>query len=57
MTLKTACSLSYMEYRPNTNAAISCNTGHTKRRSCMGGVGKKKGTKNLSMVDILSKKE
>jgi hypothetical protein len=36
---KAACFLSYVEYRPNTNAAILQKTGHTKRRSHMRGGG------------------
>jgi hypothetical protein len=32
---KLSCSLSYVEYRPNTNAAILQNTGHTNRTSHM----------------------
>jgi hypothetical protein len=48
---------SYVEYRPNTNAAILWKTGHTKGRSCTGGVGLKKETKKLNMVDILSVQE
>jgi hypothetical protein len=39
-TPKATCSLSYVEDRPNTNAAILWNTGHTKGRSHMGGVRK-----------------
>jgi hypothetical protein len=37
---KAAWSLSYVEYRSNTNAVMSWNTGYTNRRSSMGGVGK-----------------
>jgi hypothetical protein len=29
---KTACSLSYADYRPKTNAVILLGTGHTKGR-------------------------
>jgi hypothetical protein len=29
---KAACFLSYVEYRPNTNAAILWKTGHAKGR-------------------------
>jgi hypothetical protein len=35
-----SCSLSFVEYRPNTNVAILWNTGHTKGRSHMRGIGK-----------------
>jgi hypothetical protein len=31
--------------------------GHTKGRSCMGGIGKGKEIKNLSAVDVLSVQE
>jgi hypothetical protein len=37
---KATCSLSFVEYRPNINVVILWNTGHTKGRSHMGGVGK-----------------
>jgi hypothetical protein len=37
---KPACSLSFMEYRPNTNVAIVWNTGYTKGRTCRRGVEK-----------------
>jgi hypothetical protein len=36
---KTRYSLSYVEYKPNTNAAIVWNTVHTKGKSHMGQVG------------------
>jgi hypothetical protein len=31
---KDACSLSYADYRPNTNAAILQEMGHTLRGGC-----------------------
>jgi hypothetical protein len=37
---KAACSLSYVEYRLNTNEAILWNTGQTMGSSSTGGVGK-----------------
>jgi hypothetical protein len=37
---KTAFSLSCVEYRLKTNAAILWDVGHTKRRSHTGGEGK-----------------
>jgi hypothetical protein len=54
---KAACSLSYVEYRTDTNAEILWNTGYTKGRSCTGGAGHMKEIKNLNMVDILSIQE
>jgi hypothetical protein len=44
---KTACSLSYVDCRPKTNAAILWGMGHTKGRLCKGGIGQGKETKNL----------
>jgi hypothetical protein len=35
----TTCSLSFVEYRPNTNTAILQKTGYTKGRSRMRGGG------------------
>jgi hypothetical protein len=31
---KIACSPSYADYRPKTNAVILLDTGHTLRREC-----------------------
>jgi hypothetical protein len=42
---KVACSLSYADYRPKTNAALLWDMGHTKRRSCTGGIEQNKETK------------
>jgi hypothetical protein len=44
---KAACSPSYADCRPKTNAAILWGTGHTKGRLCKGGMGQGKETKNL----------
>jgi hypothetical protein len=35
-----------------TNAAKSWDTGYTKRRPCMEGIGQGKETKNLKVVDV-----
>jgi hypothetical protein len=37
---RAPCSLSFVDYRPDTNVAILRNTGHTKGRSHRRGVGK-----------------
>jgi hypothetical protein len=47
-------SLSYVEYRPNKKGT-TFSTGHTKGRSYMSGVGQRKETKKMNMVDKLSK--
>jgi hypothetical protein len=53
--VKAACSLSYGDYIPKTNTAILWDAaGHTKRRSCIGGIGQGKETKKLNVVDMLS---
>jgi hypothetical protein len=52
---KAACSLSYVEYRPNKNAAILWNTGHTKRRSHTGGIGKLR--TGIELIYSLSKND
>jgi hypothetical protein len=41
-----ACSPSYADYRPKTNAAILLDTDHTKWRLCTGVIGEGKETKN-----------
>jgi hypothetical protein len=42
---KVACSSSFVDYRPKTNAAILLDMGHTlKGRTCTGGIGKGKET-------------
>jgi hypothetical protein len=38
-------------------ASTLCDTGHTKGRSHMGGIGKGKETKNLNVVNMLSEQE
>jgi hypothetical protein len=54
---KIACSPSYADYRPKTNAAILWDTGHTKGRPCTGGIEQGKETKNLNVVDVLTVQE
>jgi hypothetical protein len=44
---KAASSLSYVEYRPNTNVAILWDTDHTKGRSVIGGIGQGKENQEL----------
>jgi hypothetical protein len=39
--------------RPNTNAAILWKPGHTKGMSHMRGIGQKKETKKMNVVDVL----
>jgi hypothetical protein len=51
---KATCSVSYEDYRPKTNAALLWDMGHTKGRSCTGGVGQGKETKTLNVVDMLT---
>jgi hypothetical protein len=48
-----ACSPSYADYRPKTNAVILLDMSCTLR-GCMGVIGKWKETKNLNVVDVLS---
>jgi hypothetical protein len=50
---KASCSLSSVQYRPNTNAALR-NILLTKWRSGMREVGQKKETKKVNMVDVLN---
>jgi hypothetical protein len=52
--IKAACSPSYVDYKPKTNAAIYWDMGHTKGRLCMGGIGQGKETKNLNLIDMLT---
>jgi hypothetical protein len=54
---KATCSPFYVEYRPNKNAAKLCKTGHTKGRSHMRGLGLKKETEKVNMVDVHSTQE
>jgi hypothetical protein len=51
---KAACSLSYVDYRPNTNAAILWDADYTKYRAHSGGTEQGKEIKNLNVVDVLS---
>jgi hypothetical protein len=51
---KIACSPSYEDYRPKTNAVILWDTSHTKGRPSLGGIGQEKETKNLNVVDVLT---
>jgi hypothetical protein len=48
---KAACSLSYVDYRPKTNA------GHTKGRPLTGGIGQGKETNNLNEDHMLTIQE
>jgi hypothetical protein len=43
----TACSSSYADFRPKTNAAILWNMGHIKGRPHMGRIGQGMETKKL----------
>jgi hypothetical protein len=54
---KVACSPSYADYRPKTNAVILWDMGHPKGRPYMGGTGQGKETKNLNVVDVLTVEE
>jgi hypothetical protein len=47
-----SCIYSYVEYRPNTNAAILQKTGHTKGRSHTRGGVQKKEVKEVNTVDV-----
>jgi hypothetical protein len=55
--LKAACSPSFVDCRPKTNAAILWDMGHTEGRLCKGGIGQGKETKNLNEVDVLTVEE
>jgi hypothetical protein len=54
---KIACSPSYADYRPKTNAAMLLDMGHTKGRLCKGGIGQGKETKILNVADVLTVEE
>jgi hypothetical protein len=54
---KAACSPSYADCRPKTNAAISWDMGHTMRRLCKAGIGQGKETKNFNEFDVLTVQE
>jgi hypothetical protein len=51
---KATCSPSYGDYRPETNAAILWDMGHTKGRLSTGGKGQGKEIKNLNVVNVLT---
>jgi hypothetical protein len=51
---KATCSLSYVVYRPKTNAEILLDVGHPMGKSRMGGIRQGKETKNLDVVNVLS---
>jgi hypothetical protein len=53
---KIACSPLYEDYRPKTNV-ILLHMGHTKGKTHMGGIEKRKKTKNLNVVNVLTVKE
>jgi hypothetical protein len=44
-------------YRPKTNAAILWDMGHTSGRLYMGGIGQRKETIHLNVVDVLMVQE
>jgi hypothetical protein len=54
---KATCSLSYVDYRPKTNAAIFWDSVESKEISCTGGIEQGQETKNLNVVDVLSVQE
>jgi hypothetical protein len=54
---KAACSPSFVDCRPKTNAAILWDTGHTEGRLCKGGIGQEKEMKNLNEFDVLTVQE
>jgi hypothetical protein len=54
---KAACSPSYADYRPKTNAAILWDMGHTKGRPHRVGIGQEKETINLNVVDVFTIQE
>jgi hypothetical protein len=56
---KAACSLSCVDPRPKTNAAIFWCTGHTKGSLCEAFpcTGQEKETKNLNEINVLTEQE
>jgi hypothetical protein len=54
---KAACSPSYADFRPKTNAVVLWDTGHTEGRLCQAGTGQGKESKNLNVVDVLTVQE
>jgi hypothetical protein len=51
---KIACSPSYADYRPETNAVILLEMGHTLRGECTRRNRGKKGNLKLDVVDVLN---
>jgi hypothetical protein len=51
---KAACSPSYVDYSSTRSAAILWDMSNTKGRLCQGGIGQRKETKNLNVVDVLT---
>jgi hypothetical protein len=45
---------SYVDYRLKRNAAILWDKGHTKGRSCTRGMVKRKETKNLNVINVVT---
>jgi hypothetical protein len=54
---KITCSPSYADCRPKTSAAILWDAGHTKGMLYKGGIGQRKETKNLNVVDMFTIQE
>jgi hypothetical protein len=54
---KAACSPSCADYRPNRNAEVLWDIGHTKGRQSTGGIGQEKEIKNLNVADVLKVQE
>jgi hypothetical protein len=53
--VRIACTPSYANYRPKTNAVILLDTGHTRRgEHTQEGQENRKKTKNLNVVDVLT---
>jgi hypothetical protein len=50
-------SLCFADCRPETNAAILWDMGHTKGRLCKVGIGQGKKTNNLNVVDVFNVQE
>jgi hypothetical protein len=50
---KAACSPSCADYRPNRNAEVLWDIGHTKGRQSTGGIGQGKEIKNLNVANVL----
>jgi hypothetical protein len=54
---KVACSPSYADYRPKTNAAVLLDMGHAAGWPHTGSIGQGNETKNLNVVDVLTVQE